>query len=152
MRQPRSVVTQGCIAGLLGAATVAGVFFVIDVASGPPCIVAAGLGHALMRAFGGTGEEGLAAHVIEYAIVHVITFLMVGILAAALVRQSEREPVILAAYLLVFVLLKIAFYIFDAVASGSSVGQSAWYNVTGANMLAAIVMGIYLWRAHPGTE
>ena len=46
--------------------------------------------------------------------------------------------------------MEVAFYAFSGLLQEASpLGALAWYNVMLGNLLAALGMGIYLWRTHP---
>lgn len=148
--QQRSVLREGTVAGLLGAATVAAWFLVVDVARGSPLRVPSALGHILFHAAGIAGTEGRSAHVIAYTIFHVVAFVAVGVLTAALLRLSERQPSVLAGALILFVVFEAGFYgITSLLAQSQSLGVPSWYMVLVGNGIASLVMGTYLWRAHP---
>ena len=151
-RKPsRSIFSEGIRAGLLGATIVALWFLVIDFLRGRPFLVPAALGHALLHGTGLARNEGIAVHVLAYSVFHYFAFLLVGIIAAVVLRHAEREPSLLAGAFLLFAVFEIGFYLLTALlAESSSIGMAAWYLVAGGNLLAALAMGIYLWRSHPG--
>lgn len=150
-RRVRSVLAEGVIAGVLGASAVALWFLIVDFARGRPFLVPAALGHGLLHATGLAGREGMLANVVMYTIFHYAAFLAIGVLAALLLRRAEGEPLILAGAFLLFIVFEVGFYIFSSVIAESPVlGAPSWYMVTVGNLLAAAVMGVYLWRAHPG--
>lgn len=75
---------------------------------------------------------------------------MLGTIAAAVIRASDREPSILAGFLFLFVVLEFGFVGYTYVlAKGSALGSLAWYQVGAANLLSAFVMGRVLLRRHP---
>lgn len=145
------VVREGVLAGLLGAAGVALWFFVVDLLAGEPFYTPNTLGAAALSMFGDPRPtDTQALHVIVYTIFHVVAFMLVGIIAAAIVRASEREPSVLAGALILFVAIQVLFYGFTALlAQRELLGRLAWYQVWAANLVAAVLMGTYLWRAHP---
>lgn len=145
-----SVLREGTIAGLLGAGTVALWFFVIDLARGKPLLVPSALGHLIFHATGSAGNEGRTAHVVAYTIVHVLAFIVVGVIASAILRRGERAPSVLAGGLLLFAVFEAAFYVVTSVLTQSqTLGLPAWYLVASGNLVAALVMGRYLWKAYP---
>lgn len=147
----RSIVTEGLIAGLLGATTVALWFLIVDFVRGRPFLVPAALGHALVHAIGAARNEGAVAHILVYTVFHYIAFAVVGVLAAAILRRAETHVSVLAGAFLLFVIFEIGFYLLSAViAESPSLGAAGWYFVALGNLIAAVVMGTYLWRAHPG--
>lgn len=154
-RQPllsrsRSVVAEGVIAGFIGATTVAIWFLIVDVIRGRPFLVPAALGHGLRHALGMTGVDGFATNVISYTFVHYAAFLVVGILAALILRRSDSHPAVLAGAFLLFVVFEVGFLVLTtALPESRALGLPSWTLVSIANVLAAITMGGYLWRAHP---
>src|SRR5574338_1314907 len=149
--QRRSVIREGTIAGLLGALSVAIWFLIVDAARGVPLRVPSALGHILFHAAGIAGSEGRSAHVIAYTLFHVAAFVAVGLFAAAILRLSERQPSVLAGAFVLFVIFEAGFYLITLVLTQSrSLGLPSWYMVAGGNAIASLVMGTYLWRAHPG--
>ena len=146
----RSVSREGLIAGLLGAGAVAVWFLVVDIARGRPLLVPSALGHILFHATGTAGTEGRAAHVIAYSVFHVAAFVVVGILAAAILRRSERQPSLLAGAIILFVVFEAGFYVITSLlAQSQTLGLPSWYMVVAGNLIASVVMGMYLWRSYP---
>lgn len=149
--QRRPVIREGTIAGLLGALSVAIWFLIVDAARGVPLRVPSALGHILFHAAGIAGTEGRTAHVIAYTLFHFAAFVAVGVFAAAILRLSERQPSVLAGAFVLFVIFEAGFYLITLVlAQSRSLGLPSWYMVAGGNAIASLVMGTYLWRAHPG--
>lgn len=146
----RSVLGEGTRAGLLGAGAVAVWFLIVDVARGAPFLVPSALGHILFHATGTAGSEGRTAHLILYTIFHVAAFVVVGVLAAAILRRSERRPSLLAGAFVLFVVFEVGFYAMTSLlAQSQTLGVPSWYMVVSGNVIASLVMGTYLWRAHP---
>jgi hypothetical protein len=144
------VVREGVIAGLIGATAVAVWFLIVDSINGRPLYTPNRLGTALLDVFGPRGMEGMATHVVLYTIVHVFAFILVGMLVSLVVHRAEREPSILALFLVLFVVVELAFYGLTAILSDSGLlGDFAWYQVGVANLIAAFLMGTYMWRLHP---
>ncbi len=145
-----SVLHEGVVGGLLGAATVAGWFLIVDLVRGTPFLVPDALGHILFHLGGGGAAEGAIAHVLAYTAFHVAVFVIVGVFAATVLRRSERQPSVLAGALLLFVVFECAFFSFTLLMTQSRrLGMPAWYLVASGNLLAAVVMGLYLSRKHP---
>jgi hypothetical protein len=145
-----SVLREGSIAGLLGAATVALWFFVIDLARGKPLLMPSALGHIIFHATGVAGSEGQTAHVVAYTIFHVFAFVVVGIIASAILRRGEREPAVIAGGFLLFVVFEAGFYIMtSALSQSKTLGLPSWYLVASGNLISSVVMGAYLWKAYP---
>jgi len=157
MEGRRSIIRQGVVAGILGATTVALWFLVVDVFAGRPLETPEVLGRGLLGVFGreraGVVDSGgdTALFVVSlYTLFHYLAFIIVGIVAAAIVRAGEREPGLLAGALILFVAIEIGFYGLTALlAQTHALGSLAWYQIGLANLLAAAVMGTYLWRRNP---
>jgi peptidoglycan/LPS O-acetylase OafA/YrhL len=82
--------------------------------------------------------------------VHYVAFIAVGILAAGVVHRAETEPHVLALALVFFVVFELAFYGATALLSHTLLMRDlAWYQIGLANLIAALLMGTYLWRRHP---
>ncbi len=141
---------EGITAGLIGATVVAVWFFVVDLIAGRALYTPSVLGEALMNVLGPNRGEGATQHVLLYTFFHYAAFLIVGIIAAAIIRASDTEPSVLAGFLILFVAFEIGYYGLTLMLSKSVLGSIAWYQIGVANLLAAVFMGRYLMLAHPG--
>jgi hypothetical protein len=146
--QTHSVVREGVVAGFLGATAVAVWFFVVDLVGGRPLFTPGTLGEGLLSVFGRSPETPLV-NVIAYTIFHYAAFTLVGILAVILVHAGERLPSVLAGSMMLFVAMELGFYGLVALLQETVLGNLAWYQILAGNLLAAVLMGTYLWRAHP---
>lgn len=143
-------VREGTVAGLLGAGAVALWFLVLDLVAGSALATPEFLGRSLFSVLGKGIDWPPMRYVLAYTVVHVAVFVAIGVLVAAILEASKRTPGVLAGLLLLFVVFEAAFYGFTLfLAEGSPLGRFAWYQVGGANLLAAALMGRYLWRADP---
>jgi hypothetical protein len=106
------------------------------------------LGEGLLSVFG-RSPEPQAVNIIGYTIFHYAAFTLVGIIAVVLVHAGERLPSVLAGSMILFVAIEIGFYGFVAMLQQTVLGNFAWYQILAGNLLAAVAMGTYLWRAHP---
>lgn len=141
---------EGIVTGLLGAGAVAAWFFVVDLLGGRPLYTPDMLGRALIAVIGYTGTPPMWVAVASYTAFHVGAFTAVGVVAARLVEISRRSPHVTVGLLLFFVVFEVGFYLVAMVASQFEVvGNLAWYQIGAANLLAASLMGAYLWRRHP---
>lgn len=146
----RSVMREGTIAGLLGAAGVAGWFFVIDMVAGRPFGTPIDLGRATFSVLGKGIDWSPAGYVVGYTILHVLVFIGIGLLVAKVVEVSDRSPGVLAGLLILFAVFEMGFYFFTLfLAQPETVGRIAWYQIGLANLVAAALMGWFLWRGHP---
>jgi glycopeptide antibiotics resistance protein len=145
----RSVAHHGIVAGVLSATSVAAWFLLTDTLSGRPFFVPAGLGRNLLRFFG-VEPSGVIGPVVAYTIFHYAVFIAVGIGASAVAKRSRRDTSILAGAFLFFIVVEGAFFGFAAIISATTlIGVGAWFQIVIANLIAVVVMGVYLWRAYP---
>lgn len=141
-------VREGLQAGGIGALVVAAWFFGIDTAAGQPLQTPLILGDAVLAALR-FGEATFTVSVLVYTLVHVIAFLVFGVIAVALVHAAMREISMLYGIVALFVIFESAFYLLAFALDMSLLGALGWWNVALANLLSALVMGTYLWRTHP---
>jgi hypothetical protein len=142
---------EGMRAGLLGAAAVALWFFVVDLLMGRPLATPTALGESLLGVLGLDRGQSTTEIVVLYTVWHVVAFMLVAVLTAWMLNVSEREPSHLAGLFLLFAVFEAAFYLYLYLLSRN--GRFvfiAWYQIGAANLLAAFVMGRYLFGRHPG--
>jgi hypothetical protein len=150
MHQPRSVIQEGVVTGLIGAVGVAVWFLVIDTVSGRPFFTPAVLGSAMFF-----GLRDAAAVTVEfqavaaYTAIHVVAFLATGIIVAAMLAEVRKTPHMLWLLVEFFVVFEVAFHAVIAVAFSPVSGALAGINVAIGNLIAAGGMGYYLWRTNP---
>ena len=150
MTTRREVWMEGLGAGTLGAAGVALWFFVVDLLAGQPLYTPALLGKAMLSILGHGIEHGVLFNATAYTIFHVLSFMGVGCLASVLVDVTRRIPQVAVGLLLFFAVFEVGFYfVAMTLARAEILGAIAWYQILAANLLAAILMGGYLWRKHP---
>jgi hypothetical protein len=146
----RRVVKEGMVAGLLGAAGVAAWFLVVDLVAGEPFRTPVALGQATFSVLGKGIDWSPAAYVAGYTVLHVGVFMLIGLVISLIVEASKRTPGVLAGLLILFAVFEVGFYFFTLfLAQPETVGRIAWYQIGAANLVAAGVMGWYLWREHP---
>ena len=143
-------IREGVVGGLLAAGAVAVYFLILDVVTGSPFATPVRLGTAVASFFGGTGGASPTLYVLGYTLFHVLAFIASGIVMSAVVNKAEEEPSLLFGLLILFVVFEIAWYGMTAIlARDDAFGPPAWYQVMLANLVAAAVMGVYLYRQHP---
>ncbi|MFQ5690982.1 MAG: hypothetical protein ACE5HQ_12010 [Gemmatimonadota bacterium] len=144
------VLQEGLVAGLIGYATIALFYFVVDIARGRPLFfTAALLGRTVSGGSGSAAEVVVApGPVFAYNGIHLLAFLFIGLAVAWLVFELELHPVF---WYVVFFLLLGGFFmslvIMLAVAERLA-ELIPWWSVLGANLLTAAAMGMYLHAAH----
>jgi uncharacterized membrane protein YphA (DoxX/SURF4 family) len=147
---PHPLLHDGIIAGLIGAASIAVWFLIIDTIAGHPFRTPAALGNGLVDVFGpADSTDSMLTFVLVYTIFHFVAFMFVGLLAALIVHLAKREPSILLGFVVLFVATEIGFYGFTGLLhEASSLKSLAWYQVMVGNLIAASAMGYYFWHTH----
>jgi hypothetical protein len=145
---------EGIVAGLLGAATVAAWFLLLDTVRGRPLLTPTILGTALFRGGVGLGDPARLPVSLEmvllYSWVHALVFCVVGGVAARLLALAERRSNSGFGILLLFVVLEFGFVAAAMLFAAPVLRALSWPAIVLGNLLAALVMGVYFWRHHPG--
>lgn len=148
-----NVYGEGIVAGLLGAATIALWFLIVDTLSGRPLYTPNLLGTAVFR--GGAGLDHAAAlptsfeMVVLFTWVHALVFAAIGGLAARLLAFAEHTANVGFGIVLLFVVFEFGFVAVTMIFAEDVLSSLAWPAVLVGNILAAAVMGAYFWRRHP---
>jgi hypothetical protein len=144
---------EGFIAGLVGAATVALWFLLVDTLSGRPLYTPTVLGTALFRHGAGLASPDTLPISLEmvwmFTWVHGLAFVAIGGVAARLLALAEREPSFGFGILLLFVFFEFGFMVAASVLAAPVLHALTWPSVFAANLLAAITMVGYFRRSHP---
>ena len=137
-----SVLREGTIAGLIGAAVVAIWFLAIDTIHGEPLRTPTLLGTGLLKLLAGPHP------VITYTVVHGLAFILFGIVASALIAGAERAPMFLFAMVILFTAFEVFF--FGAVIIGAKwvLDEVAGWMIFVGNVLASAAMLAYFFRKH----
>ncbi|CAN5923245.1 hypothetical protein BH11GEM2_BH11GEM2_19480 [soil metagenome] len=102
------------------------------------------------RLFGPAGSEGPMTFVIAYTVFHFMGFIAAGLLVSVIVHWAQSSPTVLAGAMLLFVAFEIGFYgLSSALQESPFLGALGWAQVGTGNLVAALVMGTYMWRTHP---
>jgi hypothetical protein len=148
-----AVYTEGIAAGLVGAATIAVWFLILDTVRGRPLFTPTVLGTALFR--GGAGlatPETLPVDfemVLSFTWVHVLAFLLIGVGASRLLGVAERNPSFGFGVILLFVVFEFGFLLACMVFADPVLRALTWAEVLVGNLLAAAAMAAMFWRRHP---
>ena len=138
-----SVLREGGVAGLLGAALIMLWFLAFDAVQGQPLRTPRLLGSALL------GRPESIDAVLAYSVLHVLAFLAFGALSAVLVAVADEQPMFLFPLVILYVafqvfvfavVLLLARWVFDEL--------PGWAVVVG-NLLAASGMLAYYFKGHP---
>jgi hypothetical protein len=145
-----TIARDGIVAGVLGATAVALWFLGVDSIYAHPLATPAALGRGLLRLFGPPGSEGTMTFVVAYTIFHYAAFIAAGLLVSVVVHWAQTSPTVLAGAMMLFVAFEIGFYGLSAALQESPfLGALGWGQVASGNLIAALVMGGYMWRTHP---
>jgi len=144
---------QGIEAGVLGAATIAVWFFLVDVVSGHPLFYTPNLlGTALFRQGAGLDQpQSLAISfetVLVYTWVHGLVFCAIGGVAAKLLALAERDVNAGFGIILLLVIFEFGFVGAALVFAEPILRALTWPSVLVGNLLAAAVMAAYFRRRH----
>jgi len=144
---------EGIVAGVIGAATVALWFFVIDLLNGRPLYTPTVLGTALFQRGGGlTGIENMPVSlemVLRVTWVHGLAFAAIGGIVARLLATAERHPSVGFGILLLFVIFEAGFTVAAMLFAAPILKALTWPAILVANLLAAAAIGVYFWLRHP---
>jgi hypothetical protein len=138
---------------LIGAATIAVWFLVVDTLRGHPLYTPSLLGTVLFR---GGAIASPQTHVISplmvvlFTLVHGLIFIVTGQIAARLVRLAEKNANYGFGVILFLVFFLSGFFFVSIVFEAELLSALTWPAVLAGNLLAVTAMGIYLARRHPG--
>jgi hypothetical protein len=143
---------EGLVAGLVGAATIAVWFLILDSLSGRPLYTPTVLGTALFRRGGTTPLSEVLPNlemVLMFTWVHGLVFVAIGGIVARLLALAERQPSVGFGILMLFVFFEFGFIVAAMFFAEPILHALAWPAVLVANILAAAAMGGYFWLRHP---
>ena len=145
----RSVLREGIVAGLIGAAVVAIWFFVFDFARGRPFLTPTLLGSYVF--FGVNTPVGLdpaVGPILGYTVLHGLAFVAFGVVAATMMAMSEREPALFVAFIILFAAFEVFFFGVLSVLGRAMQAALVWWSVLIGNLLASLAMLWFFFRAH----
>ncbi len=143
--------TESFIAGVIGYAAVALYLAGWNLILGRhPLYTAALLGQSVVGAPASVNDVAIGfGPIVAYNALHLLVFLIIGLVAASLVVLTERQPRFWFMGLMIFVagmMASIAIVVAYAVPVAD---RLPWWSIVSANVVAAILMGAYLLNAHP---
>jgi hypothetical protein len=145
----RSVLREGIVAGVIGAAVVAIWFFVFDLLRGRPFLTPTLLGSFVF--FGvntPAGVEPAVGPILGYTILHGLAFVAFGVVAATMMAMSEREPSLFIAFVILFAAFEVFFFGVLSIVGRAMQAALVWWAVLIGNLLASIAMLWFFFRAH----
>lgn len=145
------VLSEGLAAGLLGYAVIAVFFGSLHLFTGQSLFhTAAALGEGLVSHDASIVGGAAAGSIIAFNGIHVLAFVLFGVIAAWLVSRAERNP----GFFIVMLFLGLAGFFYSLSGFlGFSIDRPlapSWITVAVANVIAGLFMAGYLFRAHPG--
>ena len=145
------VLSEGLAAGLLGYLVIALFFGSLHLFTGQSLFhTAAALGEGLVSHDASIVGGVAAGSVIAFNGVHMMSFVLFGVIAAWLVSRAERNP----GFFIVMLFLGLAGFFYSLSGFlGFSIDRPlapSWITVALANLIAGLFMAGYLFRAHPG--
>ena len=147
MGKDRSWIPEGLAAGFIGYVTVAVFFGLLNLADGASAFqTAEELGRALF--YGGDPASAGAGPIISYNGIHLIVSLCIGLGAAWLVFQTEKNRPL---WFLVFFIF-LSGFIYSVAMMGVVASEMAailsWPVIVLANLAAGATAGGFLWWRH----
>jgi hypothetical protein len=147
---PHSIPGEGTDVGIIGGLAVAIWFLVLDSIAGHPLQTPSLLGQVvLFRDPSPDTSQIVLGAFLMYTAVHFLVFALLGMGLVALVHWGIENSVVRYAILPVFLVFEVLFYGVVEVLSERTNELFPFWAVVGANTLAAVSMGIYLWIRHP---
>lgn len=137
------ILREGIVAGILGAATVAVWFLIIDGVRGEPLRTPRLLGGAFLARI-----VGDAAVIPVYTVAHGVLFVLFGIIAATMIAGAERAPMFVFPVVILFTAFEVFFFAGIVVGASWILDQLAAWTILIGNLLAAAVMLTYFFRSH----
>jgi len=143
-------VREGLLAGVLGAAAVAILFFVVDVANGRPLWTPHALGAALFLGEIAPPDAAVSPALIGgYTVIHGWVFVSIALIAGSLLSGSDlsrerRGMRILALAAALFVAFSALFFVFGLLRGPDAARPFSIGWLMGVNAVAALVMAAWL--------
>lgn len=145
-----SILEDGILTGITGAAVVALWFLILDAARGRIFSTPSLLGSVVF--LGQSPDEAISVNpfiVFAYTGLHGVLFLMAGLVIAWLFAMFERNPQFGIILLLLFLLVESILFSFAAAIFPNLVGAIGALAVASGNLFAAVSMFWFLMRRHP---
>jgi hypothetical protein len=148
--KPHSTLSEGTDVGIIGGLAVALWFLLLDSLAGHPFQTPSLLGQVVL--FGDSTPDTrhlVFGAILVYTAFHFAVFALLGMGLVALVHWGVRDPVVRYSLVPIFLVFEVLFYGLLEVFSERTNELFPFWTVIGANTLAALSMGIFLWVRHP---
>lgn len=148
MGSKRRILRDGAIAGLLGAATIAVWFLIIDSVLAAPLETPRMLAAVL---FHGASQVQIPAWwlVTQYTAFHFAAFVAFGLVAALMLEAAERERSLVIVLVLLLLGLECTFVGLVLYEGPVLEPELSWWTVLVGNLLATVTMVTYFASTHP---
>ena len=144
-----NILFEGICAGLIGATAVAVWFLLCDLGTDAPFRTPGLLGGVLLEGiYDPAAIQVTAPLVLGYSVLHYTAFILFGLVASCLVAASEREPILLLGFLILFACFEVFFLGFAAMLSHSLLDQIGWSTIVAGNLLASAAMVGFFFLRH----
>lgn len=143
-----SIILEGVLVGLCGAAAVAIWFLIYDAAAGVPLRTPALLWAAFFEHARDPAAAGVTlGRVLKYTAVHGAVFIGFGIAASGLFSLVDRDRRVLFAVFMLFCCFEVAFLAVVAVVFQQSLSElEPWAILTGNAVAAFVMLSLLFWR------
>jgi hypothetical protein len=149
-RSSGAIVSEGVLAGFVAASAVALVFLVIDMAAGAAFRTPRQLGTMLLSLLGAGDSSGdMATSLAMYTLFHFIAFIVAGIIAAAIVQLTMKQPIAILLFVILFFAFEVIFTGFVAFLDVTSTSSVTPWQVAIGNVVASIAMALFFAARHP---
>lgn len=150
-RYHHSLVREGFISGIIGAAVVAVWFLITDMVQGRPLVTPSVLGQVLLfQNSAPIVSSAEPAPVLAYTLFHLGAFVIFGILLTQVIHLAMSSPLARFGLLVIAVCFELLFVFMTYALFHQTSYLFPWWSVLAANTLSLAGMGIYLYRRHPG--
>ena len=147
---------EGITAGIIGGATIALWFLILDTVRGHPLFTPTLLGTAIFRRAEPIAPPGTlpvsVPMVLLFTMLHALIFIGIGEIAALLVRLAERDANYTFGIVLFLVIFLSGFLFFTMIFAVDVLDVLSWQAVFAGNILAVAAMGLYFKRRHPNVK
>jgi hypothetical protein len=137
------VLREGTVAGLIGAAVIMLWFLLLDSLHGQPLRTPTLLGTALL------GRAEATDAVLAYSVLHVLVFVLFGLVTATLVAGADEQPSFLFPLVILYVAFEVFIFAVVLVLARWVFDELAGWAVVVGNLLAAAGMLAYYFTGHP---
>lgn len=148
-RSNAAIISEGVLAGVIAASAVAVVFLVVDLIAGHAFRTPQQLGTMLLSLLGASTPGDTTTPLALYTLFHFVAFIGTGIVAAAIVQVTMKQPVAILLFVILFCAFEVVFTGFVAYLDVTSSSGITWVQVAIGNVVASIAMALFFRARHP---